>query len=313
MAIDGQTFGTIAYHIKYKDKDQRNFKHAVDSLLDNFNGVLSHYDPTSDLSRYNNDSVFVFDSGLFLPVLKKSKEIYELSNGAFNPAVMPLVNAWGFGPEKSIALDSAVVDSLLNIVDFEAVEFNDEQVWKKDARLQLDFSAIAKGYAVDQVADYLKQQGISDFFVEIGGEVVAAGTNTQDKPWRIGIIDPASDLLNQSFYATVDLSNKALATSANYFNYVIKDGIRYSHTLDPNTGYPAVHAILSASVFAEDCMTADALATAFMAAGVKEAQRMLAARSDIDALLIYSDDGGQVISYATPGIEDQINYLETPN
>jgi thiamine biosynthesis lipoprotein len=310
VAIEGQTFGTIAYHIKYKDKDQRNFKAQIDSLLIEFNSVLSHYDPTSALSRYNNDTILVFESDLFWPVLVKSKEIYELSHGAFNPAVMPLVNAWGFGPENSLALDSTTVDSLLTIVNFEAVEFNEEKVWKTEPRLQLDFSAIAKGYAVDQLAEYLRQQGIKDYFVEIGGEVISAGTNAKDKPWRIGIIDPGSDLLNQSFYATVDLKDRAIATSANNFNYVIKDGIRYSHTLSPTTGYPAVHSILSASVFADDCMTADAMATAFMAAGIDEAKRMLEESAEIDALLIYSDSEGQVISYATKGIEQHINYLE---
>ena len=310
VAIEGQTFGIIAYHIKYKDDSQRDFKNEIDSLLNVYNDALSHYRPNSELSSFNRDSLVIFKSAFFLPVLQTSKEIFEVSNGSYNPAVMPLVNAWGFGPDDSMEPDSATIDSLLTITDFTKVHFNETQAWKLDKRIQLDFSAIAKGYGVDVVAQLLKDKGINDYFVEIGGEVACKGTNGKGKPWRIGIIDPASDLLNQSFYATVDITDKAVATSANNFNYVLRDGVKYTHTLDPKTGYPAHHSILSASVFAPDCMTADALATAFMAAGVEEAQHMLSQLEMADALLIYSDADGQVVSVVTDGIKNDINFIE---
>jgi thiamine biosynthesis lipoprotein len=310
MAIEGQTFGSIAYHIKYKDADRRNFKVEIDSLLDDFNDALSHYRPASELSMFNRDSLFVFQSTYFRPVLQTSKKIFSVSGGSYNPAVMPLVNAWGFGPDESLEPDSATIDSLLTIIDFNKVQFNDSQVWKLDKRIQLDFSAIAKGFGVDVVARLLENEGIDNYFVEIGGEVLCRGTNNNGNPWRVGIIDPASNLLNQSFIATVDVKNRAVATSANNFNYVIRDGVKYSHTIDPKTGYPAHNSILSASVFARDCMTADALATAFMAAGVEEAQRMLGQLNNVEALLIYSEADGQVVSFITDGIKNDINFIE---
>ena len=311
IAIEGQTFGTIAYHIKYKDDQSRNFKPAVDSLLIQFNNALSHYQPESELSLFNRDSVLVFQSTFFLPVLKISEEIYTLSDGSFNPAVMPLVNAWGFGPDESLEPDSVTIDSLLSISNFNLIEYNDHQFWKRDRRVQLDFSAIAKGYGVDLVADLLENNGISDYFVEIGGELICKGTNAKDKPWKIGIIDPASDLLNQSFIATVDIEDRAVATSANNFNYVMIDGQKYSHTINPKTGYPTQNSILSATVFADDCMTADALATAFMAAGVEEAKRMLQQKQNIDALLIYSSPSGSVATITTDGIKSEVKFIES--
>lgn len=311
VSIQGTTFGSIAWHVKYKDSEARNLTASVDSLLVEFNAALSHYDPNSDLSKFNKDSVFTFESPLFLPVLQESRRIYNLSEGAFNPAVMPLVNFWGFGPEQGSEPDSSAVDSLLQFTDFNMVHFDENSVWKDDPRTQLDFSAVAKGYAVDQVALFLEGKGIENYFVEIGGEVRARGTNAGDKPWRIGIIDPASDILNQSFIATVDLDNMSLATSANNFNYVVKNGIRYAHTLNPKTGYPTELAILSASVFAEDCMTADALATAFMASGVEASKAILEKDNTIEALLIYSNDSGEVLTYATKGINPAIYYLNS--
>lgn len=311
VVLEGQTFGSIAYHIKYKDEDSRDFKSEIDSLLNRFNDALSHYRPDSELSTFNRDSVLIFKSEFFLPILKTSEKIYKLSNGSFNPAVMPLVNAWGFGPDDSIEPDAPTIDSLLTITDYTLIDFNESQVWKMDKRVQLDFSAIAKGYGVDVVAELLESHGIKDYFVEIGGELVCRGTNAKGNPWRIGIIDPASDILNQSFIATVDVINLAVATSANNFNYVIIDGIKYTHTIDPKTGYPAKHSILSATVFASDCMTADALATAFMAAGVEEAQKMLQQTEGIDALLIYSDANGVVVTLTTDGIKEAVNFIES--
>ena len=311
VVLEGQTFGSIAYHIKYKDEDSRDFKSEIDSLLNRFNDALSHYRPDSELSTFNRDSVLIFKSEFFLPILKTSEKIYKLSNGSFNPAVMPLVNAWGFGPDDSIEPDAPTIDSLLTITDYTLIDFNESQVWKMDKRVQLDFSAIAKGYGVDVVAELLESHGIKDYFVEIGGELVCRGTNAKGNPWRIGIIDPASDILNQSFIATVDVINLAVATSANNFNYVIIDGIKYTHTIDPKTGYPAKHSILSATVFASDCMTADALATAFMAAGVEEAQKMLQQTEGIDSLLIYSYANGFVVTLTTDCIKEAVNFIES--
>ena len=183
--------------------------------------------------------------------------------------------------------DSTLIDSLLAFSDFGLVEFNYHQVWKKDPRVQLDFSASAKGYAVDVIGHYLLSKGVESYFVEIGGEVVCKGKNAKNQPWRIGIINPESDLFNQSFIATVDVSDLAVATSANNFNYRIIDEVKYSHTINPATGYPVTKTILSASIFTKECMTADALATACMVMGVENAIPMIKNMPGVEALLIY--------------------------
>jgi thiamine biosynthesis lipoprotein len=243
-------------------------------------------------------------------VLDLSKRIYELSDGAYNPAIMPIINAWGFGPDESMKPDSATIDSLLAFSSYDLIQFDFEQVSKKDPRVQLDFSASAKGYAVDVIGHFLESKGISSYFVEIGGEVLVKGTNKQDKPWRIGIISPDSDLLTQHFYATANITNMAVATSANNFNYRVIDGVKYSHTIDPATGYPTQRSILSASIFTAECMEADALATASMVMGVEKAIKMIEGLEGVEAFFIYSGENGEMKSYMTAGIRPMINIID---
>ncbi|MEN8248262.1 MAG: FAD:protein FMN transferase [Bacteroidota bacterium] len=309
VEIEGITFGTIVYHIKYKDTQKRNFKNSVDSLLVVFNNALSHYIPDSELSRFNRgSSPQKYESPFILPVLEESKRIYDLSEGAYNPAVMPLVNVWGFGPAEGIQPDSLTIDSLLQFTDFNLVEYDLQEFRKNDSRVQLDFSASAKGYGIDVVAHFLKARGIENYFIEIGGEVICAGVNAQNRPWRIGILDPDSDFLNQSLFAEVDVENMAVATSANNFNYRIIDGIKYSHTIDPTTGYPTTRTILSASIFTKECITADALATACMVIGVEESKEMVDKMDGVEALLIYSDEKGGISTYVTDGISTKVTF-----
>lgn len=307
MEIHGQTFGTISYTIKYKDKQQRDFKNSIDSLLDVFNDAVSHYRPDSELSRFNKGSSVTFELPYMYPVLAASKHVYEATNGGFNPAVMPLVNAWGFGPDKSLEPDSLLIDSLRTFTNFNLVEFDKIKAWKLDDRVQLDFSAVAKGQGVDVVLAFLQSKGIENIFVEIGGEVNTRGTNAKGEPWRIAILDPISDAINQSYIAVVDLQDNALATSANNFNYVIKDGVRYSHTLNPFTGYPTHNTILSASVFANNCMTADAYATAFMALGEEKAKAIAKAQPEIEVYLVYSLPNGTTETYISEGLKEALH------
>lgn len=310
VELHGQTFGTISYTIKYKDSKQRDFKASIDSLLDVFNDAVSHYRPNSELSRFNKSESVTFDLPYMYPVLKTSKHVYEATKGGFNPAVMPLVNVWGFGPDDSLEPDSVIIDSLRKISDFKLVEFDETKAWKLDERVQLDFSAVAKGQGVDVVMEFLQSKGIEELFVEIGGEVNARGTNTHGDPWRIAILDPASDVVNQRYIAVVDLEDKAVATSANNFNYIIKEGVRYSHTLNPFTGYPTHNTILSASVFANDCMTADAYATAFMALGYEKAKQIANDQSEIEVFLVYSLPDGSTKMYMTDGLKNVLHTNE---
>ncbi len=307
VELQGQTFGTISYTIKYKDAQKRNFKTSIDSLLDVFNNAVSHYRPNSELSQFNRGEEVVFTLPYLYPVLKTSKHIYETTGGGFNPAVMPLVNLWGFGPDSSLQPDSLMIDSIRQFTKLELVQFDEQRAWKLDNRVQLDFSAVAKGQGVDVVLAFLQLKGIEDVFVEIGGEVNARGTNAYGDAWKIAILDPASDVINQRYIAVVDLQDKAVATSANNFNYVIKEGVRYSHTLNPFTGYPTENNILSASVFASDCITADAYATAFMALGHKKAIIIAENQSEIDVFLVYSAPDGSTKTYLSKGLKEVLH------
>ena len=305
ITLRGRTMGT-SYNIKYEDAQERNFQSGVDSLLEVFNQSVNHYLPESEISQFNRQDTLSFRSPYFYPVLKRSDEIYQSTNGAFDPTVAPLVNAWGFGPDGGILPDSVNIDSLLQLVGFDKIKYTTQYVTKTKPSVQLNFSAIAKGYGVDVVADYLRKKGIDNLMVEIGGEVSCHGKNPEGELWKIGIDNPS---LPGSMSATITLNNQAMATSGNYLNYYERDGKRYAHTIDPQTGYPVQHSVLSASVIAPDCMTADGYATAFMVMGLEEAQKVLANNPSLDAYLIYDADGSNICTFATTNLQQAITNL----
>ena len=311
VEIRGTTMGTIGYSVKYFIESGENFEDEIDSLLKVWNLSLSTYIPESEISRFNRgNDCFEFESDYFLPVLKASKEVYENSNGAFDPTVGPLVNAWGFGPEKSMVPESGTVDSLMQLVGYNKINYDERKVCKSAAGIKLDFSAVAKGYAVDVVADFLKSKGIKNLLVEIGGELICLGAKNDEKPWRTAIEDPTVEVYERKFLAVVELKDQAVATSGNYRNYYVKDGVKYAHTIDPSTGYPISHTLLGASVFADNCMLADAYATAFMVMGVEKAKSVLKKNKSIDAYLIFSGENGELLTYVTEGISKSIEILD---
>ena len=304
LAIQGQTMGT-AYSVKYEDAQHRNFKSGVDSLLEVFNQSLNHYLPDSEISQFNHGDSLHFTLPYFYPVLKRSQEVAQVTDGAFDPTVAPLVNAWGFGPEGGELPDSLAIDSLRQLVGFDKISFNRERVVKRHPGVQLNFSAVAKGYGVDVVAEYLRKKGVNNMMVEIGGEVVARGVNARGEVWRIGIDNPEQP---GRMTVAITLDDQALATSGNYLNFYERDGQKYAHTIDPKTGYPVQHSVLSASVITRDCMTADAYATAFMVVGLEKIKDMVAKDPSLNAYIIY-DDQGTLKTFATPGIEESIQNL----
>lgn len=310
IMLEGGTMGTT-YHIKYFDEESRNFQPQIDSLLETFNQSLSTYISDSEVSRFNRDSVFNFNLPFLRKVVSKSNEITTLTTGAFDPTVMPLVNAWGFGPENRAKIDTAYIDSLRSFVGFKKmIRFNEKKIWKTDSRATLDFSAIAKGYGVDVVADFIKSKGVGNLFVEIGGEVSCKGMNLiTDNPWRIAIINPESEITQPTFIAQLEPGNKGIATSANNFNYRIIDGVKYSHTISPYSGFPIQQAILSATVVTNDCMTADALATSFMVMGHEKAIELVRRQNEVEAFLIFSDSTGAVNYFVSDKLKDKIKLL----
>ncbi|HEX5171726.1 MAG TPA: FAD:protein FMN transferase [Cyclobacteriaceae bacterium] len=309
VKIEGATMGTT-YHITYFDKKNRNFTSSVDSLLGVVNKSINTYDPESEVSMFNKASTSIkFHLPYLLPPIKVAREVFRKSSGSFDLTVMPLVNAWGFGPGKVLKIDSAKVDSIRMFVGLDKVQFNEDSIWKTDPRVQLDFGGIGQGYGADVITSFLKSKGVKNMMVELGGEGMACGINLKSgEPWKIGILDPNSTPENQFFKATISLRDRSFTTSGNYFNYRIVDGKKFSHTIDPSTGYPAQRAILSASVFAKDCTIADAWGTALMVMGHEKAIELLKSQNEIDALLMYSDHDGSVKTYATPGIEPLLNY-----
>lgn len=296
--VTGKTMGPITYNVKYFDNENRNFKVSIDSLLRVFNQSLNTYIPASEISQFNSSNSFEFKLPFFYEALDVSKNIYESTDGAFDPSIGPLINAWGFGPEDGFKPDSAYIDSVKQFVGFEKLTFDKNKVEKSDGRINISFSASAKGYGVDVVADFLADKGIKNYYVEIGGEGRALGKNiTANQPWTVGILHPNSEEISPYFYAISELTNRAMATSGNYFNYHLIDGVKFGHTIDPTSGYPIQHRLLSATVFASTCHEADALATAFMVMGLEGAKQYLKSKPDVGGFLIYSTEEGDLMTY----------------
>lgn len=295
--IEGLIFGTV-YHVTYQyDGD---LKPEIEKAFKRFDASLSMFNDTSVISRINQNKEVVPDT-FFINVFKRSMEISKETNGAFDITVAPLVNAWGFGFEKNKQVDSLTIDSLRKIIGYRKIALKDGKIVKQDPRMMLDCSAIAKGYASDIIAHLLEKNGVKNYMVEIGGEIVAKGHNNKKEAWRIGINKPVDDSLsqNQELQNILQLTNVGMATSGNYRNFYYKDGKKYAHTIDPATGYPVQHNLLSATVVAQDCMTADALATAFMVMGLEKAEAFADMHPEIEACFIYSDQDGKLKNYFT--------------
>lgn len=301
--LRGTTMGTIGYNIKYLDSDSRNFKNEIDSLLKDFNQALSTYIPNSEISIFNQTGKVSFSSPYFFEVLLASSKIYHVTDGAFDPTLGPLIDAWGFGDGSTVNLDSAKVDSLLNYVGFDKLKFDETSVRKLIPELKLNFGAIAKGQAIDVVADWLGSIGLTNYMIEIGGEIRANGENLDGTLWEIGIEVPDESRLGGLFDA-IYLENQGLAASGNYRNFrILEDGRKVAHTINPVTGFPKMQTLLSATVLAPSCMLADGYATACMVMGLEKSISMIEADDTLEAYLIYADDDGQLITYISPGIK----------
>lgn len=288
--IEGEAFHTY-YHIKYKG--ETDYTSVVDSVLKRFSHSLNPFDSTSVIAAINRNVSTDTDS-LFRRVFRRAQAIAEVSGGSYDITCAPLINAWGFGFEHEKTITPELIDSLRAFVGYRKVRLDGNAVVKDDPRLMLNTSSIAKGYASDLVAEALASRAITDYMVEIGGEVAYSGLNPQGKLWRIGVNKPVDDSTGivQELELIVELEGKGgLATSGNYRNYYLRDGKKYAHTIDPLSGYPVQTDVLSATVIASDCMTADALATTFMVVG-SERVAAIAEKLSVDYLLILSDGEG---------------------
>ena len=295
----GSVFHTI-YHIKYEGSEILTEK--IDAEFQKFNLSLNPFNPNSIISKVNRNEAVEADDW-FIEVFNKAKEVSDHSEGIFDITCAPLVNLWGFGFSKMDSVTPQMIDSIKQFVGYQKVRLDGRKVVKDDSRILLNCSAIAKGYASDIIARLLEREGIENYMVEIGGEVTMKGVNQNGKCWRIGINKPEDDStgIKNDIEEVVQLRKKGgVATSGNYRNYYVKDGKKYAHTIDPRTGYPSEQSILSATIVAEDCITADAYATAFMAMGLEKAREAAKNIPGIEYYVIYSDENGKhQIEYST--------------
>ena len=300
----GMVFGTV-YNLTYQCDSDLN--ESIKAELQKVDNSLSPFNEQSIITAINQNKEVKLDD-MFLAVFRKAMDVSEDTEGAFDITVAPLVNAWGFGFKNGIEPTRHQVDSLRQLVGYKKVSLVDGKVRKQDPRIMLDCSAIAKGYGTDVIANYFRSRGVKNFMVEIGGEIVTSGVNPQRLPWKIGVTKPTDDSLsvNGEIQTVLNVTDKAMATSGNYRRFYYKGGKKFAHTIDPKTGYPVQHSLLSATVLAKDCTTADAYATSFMVMGIERAKTLLERHPELMAYFIYSDDNGEMAVWFSPSLKDKI-------
>lgn len=305
VKLQGFAQGTT-YHITYIG-NTKSLQTQIDSLLHIIDQSMSTYKANSLISKFNkSDSGLVVDY-LFLHVFNKSKQIYNETDGLFDPTVATLVEAWGFGKNKNTNIDSTIIDSILQYVGLEKIELrNNNFLFKSTPNINLDFNAIAQGYSVDLIADLLEKNNIQNYMVELGGELKTKGKNIQGSEWKIGIDKPNENNNERELLSIIELSDKALATSGNYRKFYIKDGKKYAHTINPKTGYPAENSLLSATVISEKCIDADAYATAFMVMGVEKSIEFIQSKKTISVYLLYTNDKGEIKEFISEELKVKI-------
>ena len=300
----GMIFGTV-YHVTYQNSD--NLNDQIVTELNKVDSSLSMFNKQSVITKVNDNQDIEVDL-MFGDVFTLARTVSADTDGAFDITVAPLVNAWGFGFKSGNMPSRHTIDSLRTFVGYKRVELHDSRIVKADPRVMLDCSAIAKGYGCDVVAELLRRKGIDNFMVEIGGEVVTSGISEKRVPWKIGVTKPSDDSLsvNNELQTVLNITDKAMATSGNYRNFYYKNGKKYAHTIDPATGYPVQHSLLSATVISDRCAKADAYATAFMVMGLEKAKKVLDRHRDLMAYLIYSDHKGEYKVWFSPSLRDKI-------
>lgn len=301
--ITGAAQGTY-YSITYFSDSNENLQPAVDSLFRKFDQSVSSYVPGSLLSRLNRNDTSAVADDIFETIFRKGMDVSALTAGAFDITVGPLVNAWGFGFSKREKMDHAMVDSLLPLVGYQKVKLSNGHLIKSDPRMHIDFDAIAQGYTSDWLGQFFDSKGIKNYLIDVGGEVLGRGGKPDGRLWSVAIEMPAKSAEDErKIQAILSLENKAISTSGSYRKYYEENGVRYSHTIDPYTGYPVRHNLLSVSVLAPDCITADAFATAFMVMGLEKSKEFLAKHPELEAYFISDDSSGGFSIYYTPGFE----------
>lgn len=301
---EGKIFGTT-FHITYQSRD--NLEHGILQSLQDVDNSLSMFNPNSTISLINSNRSNATDP-LFREVFTRAMDVARQSAGAFDITVAPLVNAWGFGFRNKDRVNTHLIDSLRSFVGYRLVSMKNNRIYKADSRVMLDCSGIAKGFGSDQVALFLRKKGVKNYMIEIGGEICTLGQNAKGKVWTIGIVRPQDDnqTVNNTLQSVLQISNIAIATSGNYRNFYYQGKRKFAHTIDPHTGYPVQHSILSSTVLAPTCAEADAYATAFMVLGLDRTRQVLSHHHELQAYFIYADQKGNYQTWCTSSLRKNI-------
>ncbi|MFC2112733.1 FAD:protein FMN transferase [Bacteroidota bacterium] len=307
IKLSGYTQGTT-YNITYQSPDSTNYQENIETILAGFDLSLSTYMDSSLISRFNQGEMGLNPDTYFETCFNCAEEVNKATGGAFDITIAPVVNAWGFGFTEAAEVDSFMISSLLEYVGMEKVGIEEGIIVKHKDGVMLDMNAIAQGYSVDVLAGFLEGEGLKNYLVEIGGEVKTRGRNPRGTGWKVGIDRPIEGLQipGVDLQAIIEITDLSLATSGNYRKFYEKNGMKYSHTIDPKTGYPVHHGLLSATVLADDCMRADAYATSFMVMGFEKSREFLINQDELDVYLIYNNEEGEYSIWYTDGLEDNL-------
>lgn len=307
--IQGNAQGTT-YHITYISADNKNYKRDIDSILEAIDLSMSIWVPNSIISKINNNENDIPVDKHFVEVFNKSVEVAEKTDGFFDVTIGPLVNFWGFGSSPKKLIDKSKIDSLVQLVSYKMLKLEGNKIIKQKPQIQLDFNAIAQGYSVDVLANYLENKGINNYLVELGGELKAKGKK-ENENWKVGIDTPNEKPSEErALKAVIKLKNKALATSGNYRKFYEENGQKFSHIINPKTAYPAKQNLLSATVIASDAITADAYATAFMVMGLEKSKVFLEKNKELKLEVYFIYDHKETWkTYISEGLKKSIQEI----
>lgn len=302
MVLQGLAQGSY-YAVTYYDEQERNFQHEIDSIFHAVDMSVNLWVDSSVISKVNRNEEIVLDD-IFIDNFNIAQEAAKLSDGYFDPTISPIVAAWGFSNKHGDSITPQLIDSLKQLVDYRKVRIENGKVIKENPSIQLDFNAIAQGYTSDMIASFLESRGVKDFLVDTGGEIMARGSKPNGQPWIVGIEKPADNWDSEQVVQTrIALRDKGLVTSGSTRKYVERNGKRYSHCINPKTGYPVEHQLLSATVLAENSVWADALASICMVMGLEKSLEIINALDGVEAYYIFANEKNELETYTTEGFK----------
>jgi thiamine biosynthesis lipoprotein len=305
---EGKAQGTY-YSATYLQPEGKNLQAQIDTFFNEFDRSLSTYNPNSIISKINQNNDSVQTDAYFESMFEAAQKVSMLTNGAFDITVAPLVNIWGFGFGNHDRSKEPDYKKLMPLIGYQKVKLQNHKIIKDNPAIMIDASAIAQGYSADLIAKLFEKNGCENYMIDIGGEIVCKGLNPKGSNWKIGIDKPVDDSINVDgeLQAIVSITNRALTTSGNYRQFYYKDGQKFAHTINPKTGRPVQHNLLSATVIAADCTTADAFATAFMVLGKDSALALCKRIPDMDCYLVYTDKAGKFQVIYTDGFKKYLS------